>query len=146
MLPGPQSGIVNSIQCDSFLNDNEGCNVNSTSIASYGSEFNNIGGGVYATEWNSNYIKTWFFPRGSVPSDIISGTPQPWWWGTPQSSFQGGAYCDIDTHFMNQSVVFDTTFCGDWAGNVWGDNAVCSSLASSCVNYVAGNPSAFSNT
>lgn len=46
---------------------------------------------------------------------------------------------------MNQNLVFDTTFCGDWAGNVWSGDPVCSGYASSCVNYVAGNASAFSN-
>lgn len=146
MVAGPQSGTVNNMQCDGFLSYNEGCNVNSNNVASYGTGFNNNGGGMFATKWNSNYIQTWFFPRGSVPSDITSGTRQPRRWGIPQSSFQGGPSCNIDTHFMNQSLVFYTTFCGDWAGNVWGGDTVCSTLPSSCIDYVAGNPSAFSNT
>jgi hypothetical protein len=81
-----------------------------------------------------------------VPSDITSGTPTLSGWGTPQSYFQGGSGCNIDTHFANQNLIFDTTFCGDWAGNAWGGDSVCAALNSSCVNYVAGNPSAFGNT
>jgi hypothetical protein len=41
--------------------------------------------------------------------------------------------------------VFDTTFCGDWAGNVWSGDAVCSSQASSCQSFVQDNPSAFTD-
>lgn len=39
--------------------------------------------------------------------------------------------------------VFDTTFCGDWAGNVWSGDAVCRSQAPSCQSFVQNNPSAF---
>jgi hypothetical protein len=39
--------------------------------------------------------------------------------------------------------VFDTTFCGDWAGNVWSGDAVCRSQAPSCQPFVQNNPSAF---
>lgn len=146
MTAGTQSGTSNDLNCDGSQNGNTGCSIDSTNTASYGTGFNNNGGGVYATEWTSSYIRHWFFPRNAIPSDITSGTPNPSGWGTPQSSFQGGSGCNIDTHFMNQNLVFDTTFCGDWAGNVWGGDSVCAGLASSCVNYVAGNPSAFANT
>lgn len=146
MTAGPQSGTTQGLNCDGSQNGNEGCGIASNDATSYGTGFNNVGGGVYATEWTSNYIQTWFFPRNSIPADITSGSPNPSGWGTPQSSFQGGSGCNIDSHFANQHLVFDTTFCGDWAGNVWGQDSVCTSLSSSCVNYVAGNPSAFTNT
>lgn len=148
MTQGTQYGTTNSMQCDGSQNGNSGCsiNANNSALYTYGTPFNSNGGGVYATEWTSNHIQTWYFPKGTVPSDITSGNPNPSGWGTPQSSFQGGSSCDIDTHFLNQSLVFDTTFCGDWAGNAWGGDSVCSGLASTCVDYVAGNASAFSNT
>ncbi len=41
--------------------------------------------------------------------------------------------------------VFDTTFCGDWAGAVWSSSPTCSGLASTCQDYVQNNPSAFAN-
>nr|ANC68156.1 endo-beta-1,3-1,4-glucanase [Evansstolkia leycettana] len=120
---------------------NAGCSIDSTSSQSYGTGFNNAGGGVYATEWTSNGISIWFFPRGSIPADISSGSPDPSTWGTPAASF-GGSGCDIDSHFGAQQIVFDTTFCGDWAGNVWSSGS-CASLAGTCQDYVANNPSAF---
>lgn len=63
-------------------------------------------------------------------------------WGTPLSSWSSG--CDIDTYFHQQQIVFDLTFCGDWAGNVWG-NGGCASQADTCQDFVANNPSAFSD-
>lgn len=59
----------------------------------------------------------WFFPRNAIPADALSGNPEPLKWGTPVANFQGG--CDIDSHFKNHKIIFDVTFCGDWAGNVW---------------------------
>ena len=41
--------------------------------------------------------------------------------------------------------VFDITFCGDWAGDVWSSSS-CASLSSSCNAYVQDNPSAFADT
>jgi hypothetical protein len=41
--------------------------------------------------------------------------------------------------------VFDTTFCGDWAGSVWSGDAVCASEAPSCQSFVQNNPSAFTD-
>jgi hypothetical protein len=41
--------------------------------------------------------------------------------------------------------VFDTTFCGDWAGNVWSGDTVCGSQAPSCQSFVQNNPSAFTD-
>jgi hypothetical protein len=46
---------------------------------------------------------------------------------------------------MNHNIVFDTTFCGDWAGSVWSSNPTCSQKAASCQDYVAGNPGDFAD-
>lgn len=145
MTKGTMSGTVNSLNCDGTTNDGTACNMASTQSNTYGSGFNAVGGGVYVTEWQSDHISFWFFPRGSIPSDITSGAPNPANWGTPQASYLGGSGCNIDSHFTSNNLVFDTTFCGDWAANVWSTDATCKNLASSCVNYVAGNPSAFKN-
>lgn len=123
-----------------------GCGVSNPSTASYGEAFNTNGGGVYAMEWTSAHINIWFFPRGAIPQDITAGMPTPASWGLPTSSFQGA--CDIDSNFINHQIVIDNTFCGDWAGNTWGDLSSADSCAaqtqtSSCAAYVAENPSAF---
>ncbi|KAF4505318.1 hypothetical protein G6O67_007279 [Ophiocordyceps sinensis] len=59
--------------------------------------------------------------------------------------FAGGSGCDIDSHFSNNQLVFDTTFCGDWAGNpdVWGSDKTCAAKAATCDDYVAANPGEF---
>ena len=123
---------------------NQGCAAIGGGSSSYGTGFNSAGGGIYATEWTSDSINIWFFSHGGAPSDIHSANPNPSGWGNPTTSFVGGSGCDIDSHFMNNNIVFDTTFCGDWAGNVFSQDSTCSALgASSCQDYVQNHPEAF---
>lgn len=122
-----------------------GCGVSTSNTQGYGTGFNNIGGGVYAMQWASDGIYVWFFPRGSIPSDITAGAPLTTNWGTPTASFSGSG-CNFNTYFQNNNIVFDTTFCGSWAGlqSVWGSGS-CASYADTCIDYVAENPGAFEN-
>ncbi|CAG8059920.1 unnamed protein product [Penicillium olsonii] len=124
---------------------NAGCAIMSSDTKSYGSGFNDAGGGVYATEWTGDAISAWFFPSSSIPKDITAGYPVPSSWGTPAAKFAGS--CDIDKHFKDLQIVFDITFCGDWAGeeSVWSSSS-CSSKASTCNDYVQNNPSAFEDS
>jgi hypothetical protein len=135
------TSVLDYTDCNTS-NANVGCGVSTTDTQGYGAGFNSVGGGVYATKWTSGAIQVWFFPRNAIPSDISSGNPNPSNWDTPVVSFNGGSGCNIDSHFNNMQIVFDTTFCGDWAGNVRTGGS-CSSAASSCQAYVAGNPGAF---
>jgi hypothetical protein len=90
---------------------NAGCSIGDVSDLSFGAGFNNASGGVFATEWTSQFVKIWFFPRGTIPSDIASSTPTPQEnWGTPRSVFQGNF--NLDDNFKDLQLVFDTTFCG----------------------------------
>jgi hypothetical protein len=123
-----------------------GCGQQTSNPENYGDGFNAVGGGIYAMEWTSQHIAVWHFPRYAVPSDISSGTPNPAAWPAPSARFVGGGGCNIDEHFVGHSIVFTNTFCGDWAGGVWGDNAECSSQASSCVDFVNNNPEAYAET
>ncbi|RFU33606.1 hypothetical protein B7463_g2729, partial [Scytalidium lignicola] len=123
-------------------NGNDGCSFSGADTQGYGTGFNAVGGGIYAMDWTSSAINIYFFPRSSIPSDITSGAPAPETWGSPVASFVGGSGCDIDTHFANHNIVFNTDFCGDWAGNVW-ESGSCAALASTCELYVAANPTAF---
>jgi hypothetical protein len=141
---GSQAGTATLASDCNIGNANIGCGVSTTNINGYGTGFNNIGGGVYAMQWESSGIYVWFFQRGQIPSDITNGAPVTGNWGLPVVAFNGNAGCDIDSHFANNSIIFDTTFCGDWAGSVWGSGS-CASLASSCQDYVAANPKAFTN-
>ncbi|KAK5005660.1 hypothetical protein LTR28_007439 [Elasticomyces elasticus] len=103
-----QSGIFETSNCDSNANG-----------------LSNVQGGVYATEWTSNWVKTWFFPRGQIPSSITNGAPDVSQFGLPLANQQAqGTYqCTIDNHFANQSVVINIDFCGAWAGQVYGYNS-----------------------
>ncbi|KAH8663651.1 glycoside hydrolase family 16 protein [Tricladium varicosporioides] len=139
---GSQSGTnLQNSDCNSG-NGNNGCSATTSVANSYGDGFNNIGGGVYAMQWESSGVYVWFFPRNAIPADISAGKPVTGNWGLPVVAFNGGSGCNIDGHFANENIVFDTTFCGDWAGSVFSSGS-CASKASSCQNYVAQNPGAF---
>lgn len=119
-----------------------------TAPATYGTSFNQQGGGVYAMEWTSTSINVWFFPRNAIPAELSTSNPSPTpgsSWGTPIAAFSGGG-CDFDARFSNLSIVIDTTFCGDWAGNpdLWKNQGCAQSTGvDTCDSYVAQNPLAF---
>ncbi|EMC95257.1 glycoside hydrolase family 16 protein [Baudoinia panamericana UAMH 10762] len=141
---GAFSGTIATSNCDinaAGQATNAGCGISNTNTQTYGAGFNAVGGGVYAMDFEASAITIYFFPRGAIPSDINSGLPNPSGWGTPVAQFQGA--CDIPSHFNSQQIVFDLTYCGDWAGAVWSTDAVCAPLASTCNAYVQNNPSAF---
>ena len=136
---------VNTTDCDTNASNqkkNAGCSVLSKNTQSFGPGFNAIGGGLYATEWTSQSIDIYFFPRSSIPADIASGTPNPSSWGTPMAHFAGN--CDIDKHFTDMNIVFDTTLCGQWAGaeDVWGASN-CANTSATCNAHAQLLPSAF---
>jgi len=138
----------NTTNCDSNApgqKKNAGCAYISSDSTSYGAGFNAVGGGVYATEWTGQAIAIWFWSRAKIPADIHAGTPDPSKWGTPMAHFCGGpGYCDIDAHFKNMQIIFDTTLCGQWAGDagVWAASS-CGKLADTCEAYVRDNPGVF---
>ncbi|KAK4132634.1 glycoside hydrolase family 16 protein [Trichocladium antarcticum] len=116
----------------------------------YGAAFNAAAGGLYALEWTDDTIKVWFFPRNSTTAALLSNNPRttapdPSTFGPPLAAFVGGAGCPIAQHFANHRIVFDTTFCGDWAGRVWAADKTCAALAPTCEAYVGGRPGAFAH-
>ncbi|KAK4101702.1 glycoside hydrolase family 16 protein [Parathielavia hyrcaniae] len=128
----------------------EGCTQHNLGASNtYGASFNAAGGGVYALEWTDAAIKVWFFPRGStspVSSSISSSLPppDPSTFGTPLAAFVGGpSSCPLARHFANHNLVFNTAFCGDWAGRVWATDETCAALAARCEDFVGANPEAF---
>jgi len=163
-LRQPQSGTTVSTNCDVAANGNQGCGVsfsnNDTSGLdqigpSYGTPFNQNGGGYYAmSKSQATGIQVWFWPRDSpsVPPEICQGAPKGQAvfpsaaWGEPVANFpMFPDYCDYYSHFNAQRIVFDLTFCGDWAGAVWPQpQSKCASLADTCVDFVNEFPSSFS--
>ncbi|CAK7245371.1 MAG: hypothetical protein STHCBS139747_006951 [Sporothrix thermara] len=140
--PGTQySGGVSGVDCGAN-GGFAGCSLQTTSTNAYGPAFNANGGGVYVMEMTSEAISVWFFARGSSQAASLAGnaSPDTSSLGTPMAMFTG---CDIDQHFAAQQLIFDTTFCGDWAGAVWAQDSTCAPLASTCNAYVQQNAAAF---
>ncbi|KAL8804459.1 MAG: hypothetical protein Q9182_002564 [Xanthomendoza sp. 2 TL-2023] len=120
----------------------QGCSVDS---GPYANNINSAGGATYALEWTSEGMNIWGWSGGRAPSDATGNSPDPSGWGSPTGSFPSGSGCNVDTFFKNQQIVFDTTFCGVWAGQVWATDPQCSGLAPTCQEYVQNNPKAFTD-
>ncbi|KAF8911769.1 laminarinase [Mucidula mucida] len=132
-----QTGVALQNDCNVAVNSNAGCGVQIQNTASYGPPFNANGGGWYAMERTSTYIKIWFWSRNdaSVPPAVRDGDGN----GTP--SLLPNNSCNIAQFFGAHHIIINLTFCGDWANAVYG-NFNC---PSTCVDYVNNNPAAFTN-
>lgn len=140
-------GEVVTTDCNvAATSNNQGCAViDPDSIPSFGANFNKNHGGVFATEYTSEAIKIWFFPRGdSIPDDISGGTPDPSGWGIPNALFENAGDDGLDAHFCDLRIILNTDFCGDWAGNaeVWAADPA-SAYADTCIDLVQNSPQAF---
>ncbi|KAH7883608.1 concanavalin A-like lectin/glucanase domain-containing protein [Phlebopus sp. FC_14] len=111
-----QTNGVDNLQCNAFIDNNAGCGITEWSRASYGPYFDSQGGGVFAMKWDATGIAVWSFYRAAIPQDIVQGLPNPSNWGEPVAELASSG-CNITQYFANHSIVFDITFCGDWAGN-----------------------------
>ncbi|KAG8880546.1 hypothetical protein FRB97_000716 [Tulasnella sp. 331] len=137
-----QTGNLVTTDCNTADNGNSGCGVQTTKANSYGPNLNAVGGGYYAMERTSTYIKIWFWARNeaNIPADITSGgsTVSPTNWGTPTADFVFNNCAS--SHFGPHNIIINLTLCGDWAGAVY--PATC---PSTCNNYVNTEPAAFAN-
>jgi len=111
-----QTNGQDNLNCYGNTNDNAGCGITEWSRASYGPTFDAQGGGVFAMKWDDEGIAVWSFYRAAVPADVVNGQPDPSNWPEPDAALDP-AGCDPVANFVNHSIVFDITFCGDWAGN-----------------------------
>ncbi|KAK6607768.1 endo-1,3(4)-beta-glucanase [Botrytis cinerea] len=102
-------------------------------------------GGVYAMQWTSDVIRMWNFGPDAIPADITAGTPDPSTWDLPAFTTEGGV-CNIDGLFANHKIIFDTTFCGGYAGQTgfW-QETTCYDAEKypTCDSYVGANPAAY---
>ncbi|KAJ4485540.1 glycoside hydrolase family 16 protein [Lentinula aciculospora] len=144
--------VVGGTNCAAAETNNQGCGVRSSSDVSFGAAFNNNGGGVYASKLDDTGVSIHFWPTGQVPSDVLAGTPNPSLatWGAPLAQWSSSG-CNPSTFFSDHSAIFDTTFCGDWAGEVWSDSGIpgqeqsCAQRTgySTCEAFVKADGSAF---
>jgi len=119
---------------------NFGCGIIANQ-GNYGAGLNGLGGGVYAVVWNETRIIAYFFTHSQTPADIKNNNPNPNTWGKPYANFVLGNQCPANK-FRDMQVVINLTFCGDWAGAVFGQD--CPGLGS-CNSYVQDNPSKFTD-
>lgn len=139
-----ETGDVLETNCLNSTNSNAGCGVQGPA-ETIGEAFNNIGGGVYATEWRDAGIRIWFFRRDSIPDDITSNStttsPDPSTWGSPIADFPS-TNCNIGDHFRNASIIMNIDLCGDWAGST-AVYSTADSCPGTCTDFVANNSTAF---
>ncbi|KAF9820365.1 hypothetical protein IEO21_01374 [Rhodonia placenta] len=138
------SGTAGSLNCDVNTDGNSGCGVNNPTSNSFGHDFNNAGGGWYAMERTSDEVKVWFWSRqdSTVPGDVQSGADEVNTnnWNQPVAYFPS-TDCDIGNEFgKNNNLIFDLTFCGDWAG---GSSYAAAGCSGTCVDWVNNHPSSF---
>ncbi|KAJ7045452.1 glycoside hydrolase family 16 protein [Mycena alexandri] len=142
-----QNGQSVSTQCDASFNYNQGCGVSFGQPNSYGPGFNADGGGWYAMHRGTCGISVWFWSRdnSTVPTEVSQGlptvNPDPSLWGSSDAFFPTTS-CDYMSHFDAHNIVFDLTFCGDWAGSPSAYGA--SGCPSTCEDWVNNNPTMFS--
>ncbi|KAK5011729.1 glycoside hydrolase family 16 protein [Cryomyces antarcticus] len=138
-----ETGTVLTKNCWNGTDSNAGCGVQGPQDT-YGAALNSNGGGIYAMEWRSDGIRVWFFPRTSIPTDLVSSndaSPDPSSWGTALADFPS-TDCDISSHFKNQSIIANIDLCGTWAGqtSVYNTQDGC---PGTCTEFVTSNATAF---
>lgn len=143
MAQQDMTGDLTDLECGLDVSP-VGCKVKGNNGTS-GTPFNKKGGGYYAMERTTDFVKIWYFPRGSEPKSLVNGSPDTSTFGKPMAHMQGA--CDFGERFTAQKLVFNTDFCGDWAGGIFGEDGQCPmtdpNSFTSCKNFVAKNPEEF---
>lgn len=104
-------------------------------------------GQIYALELRREGIRTWFFPRSSIPADLQTTNPtnttapNPSNWGKALADFPN-TNCDIETHFSNQSIIANIDLCGELGGDP-GLYSELNGCPATCEDFVAHNPGNF---
>lgn len=114
-------------------------------LATAGPAFNAQGGAVYAMLWTAVGVSVYIFAHDRLPADLVAGrTPDPSTWTAQPLARFAGAGCDFTKSLSTMQLIEDITFCGDWAGKVWGSMGLDRKTGSaSCEEYVRDRPESF---
>lgn len=121
--PSSFSGRAVGTNCDTNYGKGEnGCQIydSNENGPSWGTAFNNNGGGVWALQYGQDGgVKVWFWGRGQVPNElsnprIAPGILSTLNWGQPMANFQSEV---INSNLRQQQIILDITIGGDWAGS-----------------------------
>ncbi|KAF2738324.1 hypothetical protein EJ04DRAFT_588071 [Polyplosphaeria fusca] len=145
-----QLGVLATSNCDvnaQGQGKNVGCSIHAPApsvLPTYGAPFNAAGGGVYAMQRTPCSISVWFLPSNTTSSLDLTTSPDPSTWGLPLARFSGPG-CDFDERFRDMKIIFNTAFCGEWAGaeEEWGRECRASTGYETCEEWVGGRPEAF---
>ncbi|EIW55456.1 uncharacterized protein TRAVEDRAFT_59797 [Trametes versicolor FP-101664 SS1] len=109
-----QSGTIGFTDCS----QGSGCTVHETKPNSFGANFGENGGGVWATQYDVAGVFIWYWPRADVPAELTNNatTIDISQWGTPSAAFPVTPTCNVTQFFTPQQLVLDIALCGDWAG------------------------------
>ncbi|KAF8760908.1 glycoside hydrolase family 16 protein [Rhizoctonia solani] len=141
---GSSGTLAASLNCAADETGNQGCGQLNSKPNNYGKSFNDNGGGVYASiEVGQIRYLHLFLPSDEIPSDIENEAPRPDRWGTPVGNWPAQS-CDPFEFMSDHIMIFDTTLCGDWAGNAWqssgiaGQARTCADMTgyNTCLDYI----------
>jgi hypothetical protein len=104
------SGQVTATNCGDALSGDSGCSMKNPSTSSFGTGFNNQGGGIYAMEWTATTIKMWTFTHANAPASLTSGSPVISQFGTPYAAFATGSGCTLASKMGPQQIVRGAPF------------------------------------
>lgn len=112
-----------------------GCAVSAGRSFTYGSRFNERGGGIYTMLWDDTGIRIWFLFRTQF--NYLAKIPKPETWGIPQATFPFTPSCPKN-NFINNTLVINIDFCGDWAGTTFPIEC-----KGDCATFVKNDPLSF---
>ncbi|KAF8971847.1 concanavalin A-like lectin/glucanase domain-containing protein [Flammula alnicola] len=139
--PSGQEGTTLETDCSLA----RGCIVAENKPNSFGAGFAQAGGGVFALQYETTGINSWFWSRPDIPDSIKTATSTSQMdttsWGLPSSAYSPTS-CNFTEFFPPQTLVLLTTLCGHWAGVPSIYSSTCQTPTNSCVNdNVIGNGS-----
>ncbi|KAK0203601.1 glycoside hydrolase family 16 protein [Desarmillaria ectypa] len=129
-----ETEVVLTNDCNTAVNGNSGCGVQNQDPFSYGSPFNNNGGGWrYAVEQTDTFINIWLWAHNNNNVEDGRSNVNIDAWGTPFTYFPNTS-CSISDKFGAHNIIISLK-----AGSAYS----ASNCPSFCTDYINNNPATF---